>query len=89
MNLLITDAHIIPGFQNSLLGIGKLFNEDCTVLFTKPSVQVFIPDGNNILTGWRDPSGPCLWRFYLLPQNIDAPPAAPITTSATAAALSA
>ena len=88
LDLPVTDAHIMPGFQNFLLGIGKLFDEYCTVLFTKHSVQVFNIDGDTILTGRCDHSGSRLWCFSLLPQNTDTPPAAPITTSTTAAAIS-
>ena len=86
MDLPVTDAQIMPGFQHSLLDIGKLFDEDFTVLFKKHSIQVFNPDGDTILNGKSDPSGPYLWRFSLLPKNIDAPPAAPLTTAKTAAA---
>ena len=50
---------------------------------------MFNPDGDTILTGWRDPSGPCLWSFSLLPKNTDTPPAVPITTATTADAFSA
>ena len=88
MDLPVTDAHIITGFQHSLLGIGKLCDEDCTVLSKKHSVQLFNPDSDIILTGWRDTSGPRHWRFSLLPKNTDAPPATPITTATTADASS-
>ena len=89
MDLPVTDTHIMPGFHHYLLGIGKLCDEDCTVLFTKHSVQLFTPDGDNILIGWRDPSIPRLWSFSLLPQNSDAHWGAPITTSTISDAFSA
>ena len=50
---------------------------------------MFNSDGDTILAGRRYPFGPRLWRFSLLLQNTDAPPAAPITTEATDAAFSA
>ena len=63
----------MPSFNNSLIAISRLCDENCTVLFTKHTVNVFDPEGKTILTGWRDQSGPCLWRFSLLPTD-DIPP---------------
>ena len=63
----------MPSFNNSLIAISRLCDENCTVLFTKHTVNVFDPEGKTILTGWRDQPGPCLWRFSLLPTD-DIPP---------------
>ena len=84
-----TDAHIMPGLKNSLLLIGKLCDKYCTVVFIKHSVQVCKPYRATILTGRSHLYGPRLWRFYLLPQNTDAPLAAPGTTTTTPVELSA
>ena len=88
LELPVTDAHTMTGFQHSFLGIGKLCDEDCTVLFTKQSVQVCNPDGATILTGQHDPSGPRLWNLSLLPQSTDTPSTAPGTTTTNDAAFS-
>ena len=84
MYLPVTDDHIMPGFQHSLLGIGKLCDEDCTVLITNHSVQVCNPYGDTIFTRRNNPSIPRLWRLSIFPQNKDAPPSAPGTTATTA-----
>ena len=88
MDLPVTDAHIMPSFQHSLLVIGKLFDEDCKFLFTKHSVQVCNPDSDTIITGQRDQYEPRLWRSSLLPQNTYAPPDAPCIIETIAAAFS-
>ena len=88
LDLPVTDAHIITGFQNYLLGIGKFFDEDYKVLFTNHSAQVVNPDSDTILTRRHGPSGPLPWRFFLLPQDKDEPSAAQINTTTTAATLS-
>jgi hypothetical protein len=57
-----------------LLGIGKLCDSNCKVVFKKTAVAVFAQDGSTILQGWHEPDGAKLWRFSLLP-NSEAPPA--------------
>ena len=39
----VRDAHVMPGFKHSLIGIGRLCDENCTVLLTKHTLQVFDP----------------------------------------------
>lgn len=57
-----------------MLGIGKLCDSNCKVVFKKTAVAVFAQDGSTILQGWHEPDGAKLWRFSLLP-NSEAPPA--------------
>ena len=45
-------AHIMPGFQHSLLGIGIMCDKDCKVLFTKRRVTIYDKNGTPFLTGW-------------------------------------
>ena len=47
-------VYIIPSFNNTLVGIGPIYDANCTVLFTKQEFTVFSPDGKTILTGWRE-----------------------------------
>ena len=84
LDLLFLNAHIMPGFKHSLLGIGNLCNDNYTVIFTKQTVQVFNPQGDTILTGCRNQAGPHLWNFLLFPTSRNtplAPPNAQITTT--------
>jgi hypothetical protein len=63
------NAKIMPSFQHNLLGIGKICNSDCTVVFDKTSVNVYAPDGTTLLQGWREQAGAKLWRFFLIPMD--------------------
>ena len=58
----------MPNFHHNLMGIGKLCNHNCRVLFEKISVTVFSQDNSVILRGWREPTGAKLWSFSFLPQ---------------------
>ena len=46
---------------------------NCTVTFLKRAVNIYSPNGTPLITGWREPDGPRLWRMYLLPKPEDAP----------------
>ena len=60
----------MPTFQQNLLGIGKIYNHVCTVLFYSNAVTIFSKDNKNILLkGWRDTTGAKLWRFSLRPED--------------------
>ena len=89
LDLPVRDAHIMPGFKHSLLGIGKLCDKNCTVLFAKQTVQVFSPQSEIILPGWHNQSFPLLWRFSMLPTVINIPPTPPNAQSAIATVFSA
>ena len=64
-----TTGYIIPSFTNTIVGVGPIWDADCTVLFAKHDVTVFSPGGKPILTGWREKGIPKLWRFSLIPNN--------------------
>ena len=60
----------MPTFKHNLLGIGRLCNHGCTVLFNSDAVTVYSKDNNNILLkGWRDTTGAKLWNFSLRPED--------------------
>ena len=58
-------GHIMPGFRHTLIGIGPICYADCTVTFTRVAVIVRDARGIPVLTGWREQSGPRLWRIAL------------------------
>jgi hypothetical protein len=70
-NLLLTDlsqqarqAHILPGLvHNSLISVGQLCDNDCSVTFTQDQVMVS-RKGKNVMYGSRDPKSR-LWRVNL------------------------
>ena len=59
----------MPGFRHTLIGVGSLCDADCTVTFTSAAVVVRYLHGNPVLTGWREQSGPRLWRIALQPNE--------------------
>ena len=36
-------GHVMPGFQENLIGIGPIFDADYSVTFTKDAVIIYIP----------------------------------------------
>ena len=58
-------GHIIPRFRHTLIGVGPLCDADCTVTFTRAAVIVRDARGIPVITGWREHSGPRLWRIAL------------------------
>eukprot|EP00804_Cyclotella_cryptica_P006024 CCRYP_000276-RA/>CCRYP_000276-RA protein AED:0.08 eAED:0.08 QI:0/0/0/0.66/1/1/3/0/1069 len=62
-------AKIMPSFQHNLMGIGKLCDNNCRVVFDKTTVTVFANDGSTLLQGWREQQGDKLWRFSLIPNQ--------------------
>jgi hypothetical protein len=70
-NLLLTDlppqarqAHILPGLvHNSLISVGQLCDNECSVTFTQDKVTVS-KNGKNVIYGSRDPKSR-LWRVNL------------------------
>jgi hypothetical protein len=45
------NAKIMPSFQHNLMGIGKLCDNGCKVVFDKTAVTVFAQDGSMLLKG--------------------------------------
>ena len=66
-------GHIMPGFKHTLIGVGPLCDADCTVTFTRAAVIVRDSQGSPVLTGWREQSGPRLWRIALQPGESNLP----------------
>ena len=62
-------GHIMPGFRYTLSGVGSLCDTECTVTFTSTAVVVGDPQGNPVLTGCQEQSGPRLWRIALQPDK--------------------
>eukprot|EP00804_Cyclotella_cryptica_P006571 CCRYP_021176-RA/>CCRYP_021176-RA protein AED:0.48 eAED:0.43 QI:0/0/0/0.85/0/0/7/0/757 len=62
-------AKIMPSFQHNLMGIGKLCDNNCRVVFDKTTVTVFANNGSILLQGWREQHGAKLWRFSLIPNQ--------------------
>ena len=48
-----TIGYTMTSFTNMLVGVGPICDTDCTVVFTKQDITVFLPGVNAILTGWR------------------------------------
>ena len=63
----------MPGFQHNLICVGSLCDADCTVTFTHAAVIVRDARGTPVLTGWREHSGPRLWRIALQPGKSNLP----------------
>ena len=63
----------MPEFRHTLIGVGPLCDADCTVTFTSTAVVVRDQQGNPVLTGWREQSGPRLWRIALQPDETTLP----------------
>ena len=64
-----TTGYIMPSFTNTLIGVGPIYDPNCTILFKKQDVTVLSPDGKPILQGWRGNKLPLLWRFAHKPIN--------------------
>ena len=64
-----TTVYIMPSFTNTLIGVGPICDANYTVVFKINNVTVLAPEGQTILTGWRDRKLPILWRFALKPNG--------------------
>ena len=60
-------VHIIPGFTNNLLSLGKLCDADCTAKLDKTNLTIYNKDGHQILQGKREQHGARLWRVDIAP----------------------
>ena len=61
------------GFIHTLIGVGPLCDADCTVTFTRAAVTVRDAHGIPGLKGWREHSGPHLWKIDLQPGESNLP----------------
>ena len=55
-----TKGYIMPTFTNTLIGLGPIFDANCTVLFRKEGATVLSPQGKPILQGWREDNPPSM-----------------------------
>jgi hypothetical protein len=60
-------GHIIPGFTNNLLSLGKLCDAGCTAFMNRHRLLVHDSSGKQILTGTREPTSAWLWRVNIAP----------------------
>ena len=74
-------GHIMPGFTNNLISLGKLCDADCTTQLDKHRLIVNDKDGNRVLCGTREPHGAHLWRVDITPQTPPTPPTELISTA--------
>lgn len=58
-------GQVMPSFAHNLLGIGKLCDAGCKVLFTEVDFTAFDKNNNPILRGWCEQTGAKLWRISL------------------------
>ena len=63
----------MSGFRHTLIGVGPLCDADCTFTFTREAVIIRDTRGMPVLTGWRECSGPRLWRISLQPGEENLP----------------
>ena len=54
-------GHLMPGFHHTVVGVGPLYDDDCTVTFTREAVIIRDKQGKPVLTGWRETTGSRLW----------------------------
>ena len=80
-------GHIIPGFTNNLLSLGKLCDADCTAHLDKHSLLVNDKFGKPILQGKREAAGARLWRVDIAPPTTNQLPATLPQTTPPAPAL--
>ena len=66
-------GHVMPGFQENLVGIGPIYDADYSVKFTKDAVSIYNLKGHRVLMGWQEIECPRLWRMSLLPDETSTP----------------
>ena len=59
----------MPSFTNTLIGVGPIYDANCTFVFKKKDLPVLSPEDKKILKGWREKKLPRLWRFSLKPNK--------------------
>ena len=64
-------GHIIPGFTNNLLGLGQLYDADCTAHLDKHGLVICNASGSTILKGTHETTGAHLWRVDITPSPND------------------
>ena len=82
-------GHVMPGFQQTLIGIGPICDAGYTVHFSDVDVIVRDKAHRAVLSGWRATDGAKLWHFNLLPEGDEYPTETLPRESASLAAYSA
>ena len=62
-----TTGYIMPSFTNTLIGVGPVYDANCTIVFKKKDLTLLSPEGKPVLIGWREKKLPRLWSFPLKP----------------------
>ena len=60
-------GHLMPCLYHTLIGVGSLCDADCAVTSMRESAIIHDKQGTAMLTGWREATGPSLWRISLQP----------------------
>ncbi len=81
-------GYVIPNFPHTLISVGKIVDENCSVLFEKHKVSVFNSSNRTILTGWREPSGSKLWRVLITGNHYQPTSTSPTYIAANAYSIS-
>ena len=79
----------MTGLRHNLIGVGPLCDADCTFTFTREEVIVCNKQDTDVLTGWREATGPRIWRISLQPGESNLPSMPNDAKQATLAAYSA
>ena len=82
-------GHIMPGFEQTLIGVGPICDAGFTVTFSSDAVVVKDYNERQILGGWREHDCARLSRFSLLPDSEDVAATTSPAQTTTQAALSA
>ena len=79
----------MPGFLQALTVVGALCDADFAVAFTRKAVIVRNKQVTAVFTGWREATGPSIWRIALQPGESNLPSMPNNSKQATLAAYSA
>ena len=64
----------MTGFQENLVGVGPMYEANCTFIFTKHAVNIYSPTRTQIITGWRETTGPRFCCMSIFTNPSDMPP---------------
>ena len=67
-------GHVVPGFQDNLVGVGPMCDTNCTVTFKNHSVNIYSPTGTPIIKSLRKTTVPCLWNMSIITNPVNMPP---------------
>ena len=69
-----TTGHVMPGFQENLVGVGHMCDANFTVIFTKHEVNIYSTTDTPIIAGWCETTGPRIWLMSIIPNPLNIPP---------------